>query len=298
MIDLSSHIGGIKLKNPVITASGTFGFGREYGDLYDLSKLGAITVKGITYKPRGGNIPPRIAETSSGILNSVGLENPGIDAFISMELPNLKKFNVPIIANISGNTIEEFAIMAEMLNKLVDFIELNVSCPNVKEGGMAFGIKADSIYKVTSAAKKTSTVPIIVKLSPNVTDITEMALAAETGGADCLSLINTVTGMKIDINKRKPYFDNIIAGLSGPAIKPIALKMVWETASKVNIPIIGIGGIMNWQDAVEFFMAGADAISIGTANFIEPYTPLKVLEGITIYMEEHGVRDIKSMKIF
>ncbi len=298
MIDLSSHIGGIKLKNPVITASGTFGFGREYGDLYDLSKLGAITVKGITYKPRGGNIPPRIAETSSGILNSVGLENPGIDAFISTELPNLKKFNVPIIANISGNTIEEFAIMAEMLNKLVDFIELNVSCPNVKEGGMAFGIKADSIYKVTSAAKKTSTVPIIVKLSPNVTDITEMALAAETGGADCLSLINTVTGMKIDINKRKPYFDNIIAGLSGPAIKPIALKMVWETASKVNIPIIGMGGIMNWQDAVEFFMAGADAISIGTANFIEPYTPLKVLEGITIYMEEHGVRDIKSMKIF
>lgn len=298
MIDLSVDIGGIKLKNPVITASGTFGFGREYGELYDLKKLGAITVKGITYKPRGGNLPPRIAETSSGILNSVGLENPGIDAFILKELPNLRKFQVPIIANISGNTIEEFEIMTEMLNNSVEFIELNVSCPNVKKGGMVFGINADSIYKVTEAAKKNSKVPIIVKLSPNVTDIAEMALAAEAGGADCISLINTVTGMKIDINKRKPYFDNIIAGLSGPAIKPIALKMVWETALKINIPIIGMGGIMDWRDAVEFFMAGADAISIGTANFIEPYTPLKVLEGIRNYMEEHGVRDIKSMKIF
>lgn len=298
MIDLSVDIGGIKIKNPVITASGTFGFGREYGDLYDLSSLGAIAVKGITYKARGGNAPPRIAETASGVLNSVGLENPGINAFIDMELPNLKKFNVPIIVNISGNTIEEFGIIAEMLDDLVDFIELNVSCPNVKEGGMAFGIKADSIYNITYTTKKTSKVPIIVKLSPNVTDITEMAKAAEAGGADCISLINTITGMKIDINKRKPYFENIIAGLSGPAIKPIALKMVWETASNVNIPIIGMGGIMNWQDAVEFLMAGADAISVGTANFIDPFVPIKVLDGLMNYMEENNKTNLKTMKIF
>ncbi len=298
MIDLSVNIGGIKLKNPIITASGTFGFGREYSEFYDLSKLGAIAVKGITLKPRGGNKPPRIAETASGILNSVGLENPGIDYFISTELPNLKKYNVPIIANISGNTIDEYRIMTEMLGSSVEFIELNVSCPNVREGGIAFGTKADSIYKVTDASKRISKVPLIVKLSPNVTDITKMAKAAEAGGSDCISLINTITGMKIDINNRRPYFDNVIAGLSGPAIKPIALKMVWEAASQVSIPVIGMGGITSWQDAVEFFMAGADAVSIGTANFIEPYAPIKVLEGISIFMKENNINNIKSMKIF
>ncbi len=297
MIDLSVNIGGMKLKNPIITASGTFGFGREYGELYDLNLLGAIAVKGLTLKPRGGNKPPRIAETASGILNSVGLENPGIDGFIREEIPNLNKYNVPTIANISGNTVDEYCIMTEKLGQLVDAIELNVSCPNVKEGGIAFGTKAESIYKVTNAAKKCSKVPLIVKLSPNVTDITEMADAAEAGGADCISLINTVTGMKIDIEKRKPYFNNIVAGLSGPAIKPIALRMVWQTAHKVKIPVIGMGGISTWQDAVEFFMAGADAISIGTANFINPYAPLEILKGLENYMKEKSIVNISTMKI-
>lgn len=297
MIDLTVNIGGVKLKNPIITASGTFGFGREYSELYDLNLLGAIAVKGLTLKPRGGNKPPRIAETAAGILNSVGLENPGIDFFILNELPNLKKYNVPIIVNISGNTIDEYRIMVEMLDNMADFIELNVSCPNVKEGGMAFGTKSESIYQVTNAAKKSSKVPVIVKLSPNVTDITEMAQAAEAGGADCISLINTITGMKLDIEKRRPYFDNVVAGLSGPAIKPIALRMIWQVSRKVGIPIIGMGGISTWQDAIEFIMAGADAISIGTANLINPYTPLEVLDGILSFMEEKGVLDIKSMKI-
>lgn len=297
MIDMSVNIGGMKLKNPIITASGTFGFGREYGKLYDLNLLGAIAVKGLTLKPRGGNKPPRIAETAAGILNSVGLENPGIDGFIKEEIPNLKKYNVPIIANISGNTVDEYCIMTEKLGQLVDAIELNVSCPNVKEGGIAFGTKAELIYKVTNAAKKCSKVPLIVKLSPNVTDIAEMADAAEAGGADCMSLINTVTGMKIDIEKRKPYFNNIVAGLSGPAIKPIALRMVWQTAHKVKIPIIGMGGISTWQDAVEFFMAGADAISIGTANFFNPHAPLDILKGLENYMKEKSIVNISSMKI-
>lgn len=297
MIDMSVNIGGMKLKNPIITASGTFGFGREYGKLYDLNLLGAIAVKGLTLKPRGGNKPPRIAETAAGILNSVGLENPGIDGFIKEEIPYLKKYDVPIIANISGNTADEYCIMTEKLGQLVDAIELNVSCPNVKEGGIAFGIKAELIYKVTNAAKKYAKVPLIVKLSPNVTDITEMADAAEAGGADCISLINTVTGMKIDIEKRKPYFDNVVAGLSGPAIKPIALRMVWQTAHKVKIPIIGMGGISTWQDAAEFFMAGADAISIGTANFVNPYAPLDILKGLENYMKEKSIVNISSMKI-
>lgn len=297
MIDMSVNIGGMKLKNPIITASGTFGFGREYGKLYDLNLLGAIAVKGLTLKPRGGNKPPRIAETAAGILNSVGLENPGIDGFIKEEIPYLKKYDVPIIANISGNTADEYCIMTEKLGQLVGAIELNVSCPNVKEGGIAFGTKAESIYKVTNAAKKCSKVPLIVKLSPNVTDIIEMAEAAEAGGADCISLINTVTGMKIDIEKRKPYFDNIVAGLSGPAIKPIALRMVWQTAHKIKIPIIGMGGISTWQDAVEFFMAGADAISIGTANFVNPYAPLEILKGLESFMKEERIVNISSMKI-
>lgn len=297
MIDLSVNVGGMKLKNPIITASGTFGFGREYGKLYDLNLLGAIAVKGLTLKPRGGNKPPRIAETAAGILNSVGLENPGIDGFIKEEIPYLKKYNVPIIVNISGNTVDEYCIMTEKLDQLVDAIELNVSCPNVKEGGIAFGTKAESIYKVTNAAKKCSKIPLIVKLSPNVTDITEMADAAEAGGADCISLINTVTGMKIDIERRRPYFDNIVAGLSGPAIKPIALRMVWQIAHKVKIPIIGMGGICTWHDAVEFFMAGADAISIGTANFVNPYTPLEILKGLENFMQEKSIVNISSMKI-
>ncbi len=297
MIDISVNIGNKKLKNPIITASGTFGFGKEYGALYDLSLLGAISVKGITLKPRGGNKPPRIAETASGILNSVGLENPGIDCFISEVLPDIKKYNVPIIANISGNTVEEYGILADMVSNLVDFIELNVSCPNVREGGIAFGTKAESIYQITRTAKYYSKAPIMVKLSPNVTDIAEMAIAAECGGADCISLINTLIGMKIDIIKKRPYFENVVAGLSGPAIKPVALRMVWQVADKVKIPIVGMGGICTWEDAVEFLMAGADAISIGTANFINPYTPLEVLKGLKDYMKKNNIPNLKAMKI-
>jgi len=297
MIDMRVDIGGVKLKNPVLVSSGTFGFGKEYSKFYDLNLLGGVAVKGITLKPRKGNKPPRIMETPAGILNSVGLENPGLDVFIEKELPFLKKYSVPIIANISGNTIEEYSLMAKELNDHVDLIELNVSCPNVKEGGIAFGTKSDSVYEVTKEVRKNCSIPIIVKLSPNVTDITEMALAAEEAGADCISLINTIMGMAIDIENRKPYFHNIVAGLSGPAVKPIALRMVWQVAQKVNIPVIGMGGISNWQDAIEFMMAGADAISIGTANFYNPLAPIEVLEGIEKYMVENGISNLSEIKI-
>ena len=227
----------------------------------------------------------------------MGLENPGIKSFISNELPNLNKYNAPIIANISGNTLDEFIRMVEILGDKVELIELNVSCPNIKEGGMAFGIRAESVYQITEEAKKVSKVPIVVKLSPNVTDITEMAIAAEAGGADCISLINTFSAMKIDIENKKPYFNNIIAGLSGPAIKPIALRMVWQTARSVSIPIIGMGGIFTWQDAVEFIMAGADAIAIGTANFVNPYAPIEILEGLRDYMKNQRIQNLKAMKL-
>ena len=297
MIDMSVNIGGRRLKNPVLVSSGTFGFGKEYSNFYDFNLLGAITVKGITLKPRKGNKPPRIMETSAGILNSVGLENPGLYSFIENELPFLKKYSVPIIANISGNTIEEYSLMAKELNEHVDFIELNVSCPNVKEGGITFGTKPESVYEVTREVRKVTNIPLIVKLSPNVTDIGEMALAAENAGADCISLINTLMGMAIDIYNRKPFFNNVVAGLSGPAVKPIALRMVWQVAQKVNIPIIGMGGISNWQDAIEFMMAGADAISIGTANFYNPLAPKEVLEGIKEYMIENGINDLREIKI-
>lgn len=297
MIDMSVDIGGLKLKNPVMVSSGTFGFGREYSNFYDLSLLGGIAVKGLTLKPRKGNKSPRIAETAAGILNSVGLENPGIYSFIEKELPFLKKYDTAIIANISGNTVEEYSIMAKELGNSVDAIELNVSCPNVKEGGIAFGTKPELVYKVTDAVKKCCKTPLIVKLSPNVTDIAEMALAAENAGADCISLINTIVGMKIDIQNRRPYFDNIVAGLSGPAVKPIALRMVWQTAQKVKIPIIGMGGISTWEDAVEFLMAGSNAISVGTANFCNPYAPIEVLKGIERYMLENDLEKIQEIKI-
>ncbi|WP_408614661.1 dihydroorotate dehydrogenase [Lutispora saccharofermentans] len=296
-MDMSVDIGGLRLKNPVLVSSGTFGFGREYSNFYDLNSLGGIAVKGITLKPRKGNKPPRIAETAAGILNSVGLENPGLYGFMEKELPFLKRYKVPIIANISGNTIEEYSIMAQELCNSVDAIELNVSCPNVKEGGIAFGTKPELIYQVTNAVKKRIGIPLIVKLSPNVTDISEMALAAEGAGADCISLINTMIGMKMDIENRKPYFDNVVAGLSGPAVKPIALRMVWQAAEKVNIPIIGMGGISTWRDAIEFIMAGAAAISIGTANFYNPYAPIEVLDGIRNYMEYSGLNKIEEIKI-
>jgi len=296
MTDMRVDLAGIKLKNPVITASGTFGFGREYAKFYDLGKLGGIVVKGLTLEPREGNKPPRIAETPAGMLNSVGLQNPGVKYFIEKELPFLRQYDVAVIANIAGNTLEEYCKMAELLGGLVDGIELNISCPNVKEGGVAFGTKCDSVYNITKSVKAHCEVPLIVKLSPNVTDIKEIAAAAKAGGADAISLINTLLGMAIDINTRKPVLANTVGGLSGPAVKPVAVRMVWQAAQAVSIPIIGMGGISCFQDAVEFILAGADAVAIGTANFINPYTPLEILEGMKDYLIKNKFGSINELK--
>ncbi len=296
MIDMKVDIGGIKLKNPVVMASGTFGFGREYAKFYDLSRLGGIVAKGLTLEPREGNRPPRIAETPAGILNSVGLQNPGVNIFIKEELPFLRRYNVAVIANIAGNTVEDYCRMAEKLGSCVDGIELNISCPNVKEGGVTFGTKCDSVYNITSKVKEYCKVPLIVKLSPNVTDIVEIAEAAEKGGADAISLINTLLGMSIDINTGKPVLANIVGGLSGPAVKPVAVRMVWQVAGSVNIPVIGMGGISCWQDAAEFIIAGADAVSVGTANFINPYAPLEIIEGLERFLEGKGFENVKQLK--
>lgn len=296
MIDMRVDLAGIKLKNPVITASGTFGFGREYAKFYDLSKLGGIVVKGLTLEPREGNKPPRIAETPAGILNSVGLQNPGVKYFIEKELPFLRRYDAAVIANIAGNTVEEYCRMTEILGSLVDGIELNISCPNVKEGGVAFGTKCDSVYSITKSVKEYCKVPLIVKLSPNVTDIREISAAAEEGGADAISLINTLLGMAIDINTRKPVLANIVGGLSGPAVKPVAVRMVWQAAQAVSIPIVGMGGISCFQDAVEFILAGADAVAVGTANLVNPYAPLEILEGIKDYLIKNKFKSIYELK--
>jgi dihydroorotate dehydrogenase (NAD+) catalytic subunit len=296
MINMEVDIGGLRLKNPIMTASGTYGFGREYSEYYDLSKLGAVVVKGLTLKPREGNKAPRIAETPAGILNSVGLQNPGIEAFLQQELPFLRKYNTAVIANIAGNTIEEYCQMADKLGASIDAIELNISCPNVKEGGVAFGTKCDSVYGITKAVKQHCKVPLIVKLSPNVTDITEIALAAEEAGADCLSLINTLLGMSIDINTRRPILANVVGGLSGPAVKPVAVRMVYQVAKAVNIPVIGMGGISSWQDAIEFMLAGADAVAIGTYNFVNPNAPIEIIEGMAQYMKKNGCNSLSDIK--
>lgn len=296
MTDLSVNIAGIKMKNPVVTASGTFGFGQEYGKYYDLNKLGGIVVKGLTLKPREGNKPPRIAETPAGILNSVGLQNPGVEYFLKQELPMLRRYDTAVIANIGGNTVEEYCTIAEVLGDSVDGIELNISCPNVKEGCVAFGTKPEAVLNITESVKKYCKVPLIVKLSPNVTDIKEIAAAAEAGGADGLSLINTLLGMAIDINTRRPVLANAVGGLSGPAIKPIAVRMVWQVSQTVKIPIVGMGGIGTWEDAIEFILAGADAVAVGTANFINPYAPLEIIEGIKDYMSKNNFNDMKSLK--
>ena len=296
MINMEVNIGGLKLKNPVMTASGTYGFGKEYSEYYDLSKLGAVVVKGLTLKPREGNKAPRIAETPAGILNSVGLQNPGIEAFLQQELPFLRQYNAAVIANIAGNTVEEYCQMADKLGTSVDAIELNISCPNVKEGGVAFGTKCDSVYGITKAVKQHCKVPLIVKLSPNVTDITEIALAAEEAGADCLSLINTLLGMSIDINTRKPILANVVGGLSGPAVKPVAVRMVYQVAKAVNIPVIGMGGISSWQDAIEFVLAGADAVAIGTYNFVNPNAPIEIIEGLLQYMKKNNYKSLSDFK--
>ena len=295
-IDLSIDIAGIRFENPVIMASGTYGFGHEYSEYVDLNKLGGISVKGITLKERKGNPPPRIAETPAGILNSVGLQNPGVEAFKKQELPFLKQFNTKIIANISGNTIEEYCEMAEILGDSgIDAIELNVSCPNVKAGGMAFGTDPGLIEEITGKVRKHCRQPLIVKLSPNVGDIKVMARAAEAAGADCISLINTILGMSIDIHKRKPVLANNFGGLSGPAVKPIAVRMVYEAAHAVNIPVIGMGGISTGEDAIEFLLAGAAAVMVGTANFVNPEVPLDIIRGLKGYMAKYGYENLRDI---
>ena len=296
MADLRVNIAGVEFKNPVITASGTFGFGQEYARIYDISRLGGISCKGTTLHERPGNPSPRIAETPSGILNSVGLQNPGVDAFIRDDLPFLKKQNTVIIANIAGSQIEDYVETVRRLQDAdVDMIELNISCPNVKEGGVSFGTSAKSVENITKQVKAVAKQPLMIKLTPNVTDITETAAAAEAGGADAVSLINTLTGMKIDINTRRPILKNNTGGMSGAAVFPVALRMVWQVANRVKIPVVGMGGITKWQDAVEMLLAGATAVQIGTANFTDAYTPLKVIAGINDYLDEHGEKSVSDI---
>lgn len=297
MDKLNIQIGNLNLKNPVMTASGTFGYGKEYSDFIDLGKLGGICVKGTTLHDRQGNAYPRMAETPSGMLNAVGLQNKGVDYFVSHIYPEIKDFETNIIVNVSGSTIEDYAECAARLSDLdkVPGIELNISCPNVKEGGMAFGTSACSAADVVKAVRKVYNKTLIVKLSPNVTDITEIAKAAEGEGADSLSLINTLLGMAIDINKRKPVLSTVTGGLSGPCVKPVALRMVWQTYNAVKIPIIGMGGIASWQDAVEFILAGSSAIQIGTYNFIDPTISEKVVNGIQGYLDQHNISHVKEL---
>ncbi|MCI5739672.1 MAG: dihydroorotate dehydrogenase [Ruminococcus sp.] len=296
MADLRVNIAGVEFKNPVITASGTFGFGQEYARIYDISRLGGISCKGTTLHERPGNPAPRIAETPSGILNSVGLQNPGVDAFIRDDLPFLKKQNTVVIANIAGSQVEDYVETVRRLQGSgVDMIELNISCPNVKEGGVSFGTSAKSVENITKQVKAVAEQPLMIKLTPNVTDITETAAAAEAGGADAVSLINTITGMKIDINTRRPILKNNTGGMSGAAVFPVALRMVWQVANRVKIPVVGMGGITNWQDAVEMLLAGASAVQIGTANFTDAYTPLKVIAGINEYLDEHGEKSVSDI---
>lgn len=290
------NIAGVELKNPVMTASGTFGSGAEYGEFVDLNMLGAVVTKGVANVPWPGNPTPRIAETYGGMINAIGLQNPGIDVFCKRDIPFLRKYDTKIIVNVCGKTEEDYVEVVERLaDEPVDMLEINISCPNVKEGGIAFGQNPDSVEHITSVLKKHAKQPVIMKLSPNVTDITVMAKAAEAGGADAISLINTLTGMKIDVNRRTFAVANKTGGLSGPAIKPVAVRMVYQAAHAVKIPVIGMGGIMNADDALEFIMAGATAVSIGTANFHNPYTTIEVLEGIKAYMEKNKVNDIKEL---
>lgn len=295
-INLEVNIAGLKLKNPVIAASGCFSFGREYSRFFDLNRLGEIAVKALTRQPKKGNPPPRIAETPSGILNSVGLQNPGVQVFIEKEIPFLRNYDTAIIANVAGDTVEDYEYMAETLsNADVDAIELNLSCPNVKEGCMAFGSSAEGVFKVVSTVRKKASKPLIVKLTPNVTDITEIAKAAEAGGADSVSLINTLLGMAIDAKTRRPILGNVTGGLSGPAIKPIALRMVYQVSKAVKIPVIGMGGISNGTDAVEFLLAGASAVMLGTAGFANPMVWIETIDGIEKYMIENKVKSVTEL---
>ena len=295
--DLRVKLGKLELKNPVLVASGTFGYGEEYAELVDLNKLGGIMTKAVTLRPKEGNPPPRLVEVPCGLLNAIGLENPGLEVFIREKLPFLRKFDTKIIVNIAGEKEDDYLQIAKRLSKEngVDALEVNISCPNVKEGGLSFGTDPKVIYLLVKRLKEVCELPLILKLTPNVTDIKEVAKAAEEGGADILSLINTVLAMAVDVDTQRPKLGNIVGGLSGPAIRPIAVRMVWEVSGAVNIPIIGMGGIMKAEDALEFVIAGASAVAVGTANFVDPRTPLKVIEGIGRYLKDKGVDSFASL---
>jgi len=292
--NLNVDIGGLALKNPVMTASGTFGYGKEFEPYVDLERLGAIVVKGLSLEPTKGNPPPRIVETASGMLNAIGLENVGIDTFREEKLPFLNRLDVPVIANIYGRTVDEYVKMVQAIDRTdgLSGIEINISCPNVSAGGIEFGTDPDSAYRLVKAARSQTSLPLIVKLSPNVTDISAIAQRVEDAGADAVSLINTLAGMAIDVQTGRPRLANVIGGLSGPAIKPVALRMVWETARKVGIPVIGIGGITTAEDALEFLIAGAAAVQIGTANFVNPRATMEIIDGIDAFMDRMGIADI------
>ena len=295
-IKTSVNLCGVELKNPVMVASGTFGSGEEYSEFVDLNRLGAVVTKGVANIPWPGNPTPRVAEVYAGMLNAVGLQNPGIDVFCNRDIPFLKKYDTKIIVNVCGKSTTDYLEVVERLaDEPVDMLEINISCPNVKEGGIAFGQDPKLVEQITSDIKKIAKQPVIMKLSPNVTDITEMARAAEAGGADCLSLINTLTGMKIDIDRRTFVLANKTGGMSGPAIHPIAVRMVYQTAQAVKLPLIGMGGIASAEDAIEMILAGATAVSVGTANFVDPRTTIKVVEGIEAYMRKYGVKDINEL---
>jgi dihydroorotate dehydrogenase (NAD+) catalytic subunit len=295
--NLKVKIGGIELQNPVMTASGTFGYAKEFEELVDLNRLGGIIVKGLSLKPTPGNPPPRIVETPCGMLNAIGLENVGIDAFVEQKLPFLQTLNPPIFVNIYGAQEEEYAQLAARIDTIdsISGVEVNISCPNVKAGGIAFGVDPQAVFSVVQAVREKTSKLLLVKLSPNVSDITEIAQRAEEAGADALSLVNTITGMAIDIETRRPILANITGGLSGPAIKPVALRMVWQVAQETRIPIIGIGGIMKTEDALEFFIAGASAIQVGTANFINPHATIDIIDGLEKYMRERGIGKITEL---
>lgn len=296
MVDLSVRIAGVDFPNPVIAASGTYGNGECYTDLYPLSRLGGVSCKGMTIEPKLGNPPPRIAETYSGILNSVGLQNIGVHGFIEYYLPTLKEEGNVIIANVAGATVDDYIAAAEALDASdIDMIELNISCPNVKQGGASWGVSCEGAAAVTSAVRRATKKPLIVKLTPNVTDITSIAKAVEAEGADCISLINTLLGMRIDIKSRRPILKNNMGGLSGPAVFPVAVRMVWQCYKAVNIPIIGMGGVSTWEDAIEMMLAGASAVQMGTAIFTDPYAPLKVIEGIEEFMDENGIKSLAEI---
>ena len=295
-MNMSVNIAGVEWKNPVTVASGTFGSGAEYSEFTDLNKLGAVTTKGVANVPWPGNPTPRVAEVYGGMLNAVGLQNPGIELFCKRDIPFLKQYDTKIIVNVCGHSTEEYVeVVKRLADEPVDMLEINISCPNVKEGGIAFGQDPKAVEAITREMKKYAKQPVIMKLSPNVTDITEMACAAEAGGADAVSLINTITGMKIDVNRRKFVLANKTGGMSGPAIHPVAVRMVYQTAQAIKIPIIGMGGIMTAEDAIEMILAGATAISVGTANFVNPKTTMEIVDGIKKYMEKYHVNDIKEL---